>query len=112
MKPISNPNAGLSIPAIEFAWEYGAYTIEVLRTIFGGRRVAIRETGSDFYDCNWCAGDSLEHAGILVGLAQAIIDQNARPQFCSKRKPYFLDDDFKAWMNTIKFTPYVLEKKG
>ncbi len=90
-------------------FELDGYYIEVFMTIFGGRRIAIREIDSLCYLVNWCAGKEIDDAEILVGFAKSVVEQDfPKVKFCSDPKPYFNDLSFVSRMKEIGFTPFTL----
>lgn len=94
---------------VPHVFKHEGYYIEVVLTIFGGRRICIREADDPnmFYLVNWCAGDTPEHCKILVGLAKGLIDAGMPNfPFQSRVKPYFNDAEFCSIMKKITFEPY------
>jgi hypothetical protein len=90
-------------------FELDGYYIEVFMTIFGGRRITIREKDDYGYLVNWCAGKNIEDAETLVGFAKSVIEQDfPKVKFCSDPKPYFNDLSFVSRMKEIGFTPFTL----
>ena len=79
------------------------WIIECIPTIFGGTRVCLRQKDSITLMCNWCAGNresDIEYLfNVVLGYLQAG-DVDLMPM-CSRVKPYYQDEAFKA---TIK--PY------
>ncbi len=93
-------------------FEFRGYYIEILPTIFGGRRVAIREKGEDWYYCNWCAGDNPVHLFMLVGFAKSVIEKDfPKTKFASSPKPYYKDSEFTERMQEIGFEPLIFNSK-
>ena len=74
------------------------WIIECLPTIFGNTRVCLRQKGDITLMCNWCAGDSandIEYLfNVILGYIQA--DDLDRMPMCSRTKPYYQDEAFKA----------------
>lgn len=98
--------------SIIHSFDYKDYYIEVIETIFGGRRITIREKDSLFYLHNFCAGKEIEHCKILVGLAKSLIEKDfPKFPFCSEPKPYFKDKNFVKKMNEIGFEIFNFEVK-
>ena len=94
-------------PSITHCYEWHGYYIEVQMTIFGGRRITARETGSEDYEFNWCAGDNPAHAAVLIGLAQKVLSDGIKAPFQSKRKPYFKCNEFLEFLyKCAPFKPY------
>lgn len=98
---------------IVHCFEYGdGYLIEIQKTIFGGRRITIREKDASYYMVNWCAGKEQEDCQKLVGLAQSVIDQDfPKVQFASEPKPYYNDESFIKRMDEIGFTKFKFQFK-
>lgn len=92
---------------ITHTWEYLGKYIEVQLTIYRGRRITVRDIDSDFFDCNWCAGNLPEHAFKLVGLAKLMVEQDLDLPFSSRIKPYFNDADFSKKVLNLSPEPFI-----
>lgn len=99
---------------VPHAFEHEGYIVEIQKTVFGGRRVCIRECDDPgmFYLANWCAGAEQEHCQKLVGLAIALIEKGM-PNFPaqSRIKPYFNDTDFCEKMERVGSKPFPFQFK-
>lgn len=114
MTEVFLPENSKLLDVVPHAFEHEGYIIEIQKTIFGGRRVCIRE-GDDpgmFYLANWCAGAEQEHCQKLVGLAIALIEREM-PKFPaeSRIKPYFNDPDFCEKMERVGSKPFLFQFK-
>lgn len=76
------------------------YEIALDSTIYQGLRLKLYEPGSWSVIINWCAGqrknDFLYLFSCLIHLLED--DMVDSLPFCSRRKPYFNDEKFSAWV--------------
>ena len=97
---------------IPHTFEHCDYIIEVVWTVFGSRRVCIRESDDPAvsYIANWCAGPVEEDCQKLLGLAKNWIEKGTpKFPFQSDPKPYFKDPDFCQKMDALGFEPFHFE---
>lgn len=110
MREVFLPENAKIRQVVNHTFEFGDYYIEIVKTIFGGRRICVRERDDSGmnYLVNWCAGSEQVHAQNLVGLAQKWIDADCpKFPFSSEPKPYFKDPNFCDKMNKLGFEPYL-----
>lgn len=91
---------------VSHCWELLGHYIEIQNTIFGGRRITIREIGDEFLKANWRAGSSEIHARTLLGLAKHCIENEIDYPFQSRVKPYFNDIGFLRFVDSYYFEPF------
>lgn len=75
--------------------------IELWVTIMGSIRVSGRKKDSYSLLINWCAGKETKHVNYLLSKAEAAITGEDVPVIASRLKPYFNDEKFCTYLESL-----------